>query len=112
MYYLKQTEHKGEQKEVNINIDWLDKFDKQYKKFHKDNQKEARGAGGNGSGEKPYNSHALHYCRKTCMNAVAMAFAATALCGSREIEEKAATTIASGNVIAPENPGFMQYSMN
>lgn len=43
MYYLKQTEHKGEQKEVNINIDWLDKFDKQYKKFHKDDQKEARG---------------------------------------------------------------------
>lgn len=45
MYYLKQTEHKGEQKEVNINIDWLDKFDKQYKKFHKDDQKEARRTG-------------------------------------------------------------------
>lgn len=111
MYYLKQTEHKGEQKEVNIDIKWLNKFDKQYKKFRKVRVQglPKRGSGGRGQWkwEKPYNSHALHYCRKTCMNAVAMAFAATALCGSREIEEKAATTIASGNVIAPENPGFM-----
>lgn len=33
--YLNYTEHKGEQKEVNVSIDWLDKFDKQYKKFRK-----------------------------------------------------------------------------
>lgn len=36
-----------------------------------------------------------------------MAFAATALCGSREIEEKAATNVASGYVIAPKTLGFM-----
>lgn len=36
-----------------------------------------------------------------------MAFAATALCGSREIEEKAATNVASGYVIAPKILGLM-----
>ena len=40
-----------------------------------------------------------------------MAFAATALSGSREIEEKAATNVASGYVIASNILGFMRYSV-
>lgn len=51
--------------------------------------------------------HALHYCRKTPLPAVAMAFAATALYGSRETEEKAATNVASGHDIGPKTGGFM-----
>lgn len=62
--------------------------------------------------EKTCISHALHCCRKASLSAVAMAFAATALCGSREIEEKAAKNVASGYVIASKILGFVQYSVN
>lgn len=42
----------------------------------------------------------VNHCRKTLLNSVAMAFAATALYGRREIEEKAATNVASRYIIA------------
>lgn len=53
---------------------------------------------------KKRSCHALLHCRKTFVTAVAMASAATALCGTKEIEEKAATNVASGYVTAREKP--------
>lgn len=50
--------------------------------------------------------YALRHCRKNHPSGLPMAFAATALCGSREAEEKAETDDASGRSFPLQLTGF------